>query len=318
MKNLKKFILTFLCVISLISNTTFTSAAMDNEGSIEIPYVFPITPGTTEWEELETIEDKINACQIPDDILRNLSTSALLETISNYPLAVNLYAYDSLNEGYNKVKEQFNGLAELDRRMKVTPNATASAIETYSHTMKNSKLSGNDYKTYYMNRIIQATKTVLVSNLSRASTSYVYTPNDSPVEASYNQTWSDVGISQSEAISLHYAALTTYSSATALRDPNPKYNCHSYAWHSTLSSNSYWIADPSEYITDGSYSRVYNYYIGAKILYGTPGSSPEHSAIISGVSGNRLTYVTSKWGALGLYKHLYYDSPYRSNVTSYR
>lgn len=111
---------------------------------------------------------------------------------------------------------------------------------------------------------------------------------------------------------------TTYESASEIRGIAPDYNCHSYAWHSTSSSNPYWINDPSVYILDGSYSRVYNYYAGDKILYGTPGSEPEHSAIIAEVADSKhLTYVKSKWGAAGVFEHLYYDCPYTSSIKAY-
>ena len=71
------------------------------------------------------------------------------------------------------------------------------------------------------------------------------------------------------------------------------------------------------YILDGSYSESSYYHVGAKILYGTPGNNPEHSAIVSAVSENHLTYVTSKWGCMGVYRHLYFDSPYTSGIKKY-
>ena len=39
-----------------------------------------------------------------------------------------------------------------------------------------------------------------------------------------------------------------------LRSYTYKYNCHSYAWYSQGTSNSYWMENPYAYMTDGSYS----------------------------------------------------------------
>lgn len=86
--------------------------------TIETPYDYPVREGTTEWSALQSIDDKIEACQIPEEVLRRLSTAALIETVREYPLGVNLFAYDTVEMGYEKVKAQFNGLAELEKRVK--------------------------------------------------------------------------------------------------------------------------------------------------------------------------------------------------------
>ena len=68
---------------------------------------------------------------------------------------------------------------------------------------------------------------------------YVYTPNYSPVPARYNMTWSDheAGLTMAEAEQINSMFLYIYSSATAGAAVNPSYNCHSFAWHSQLTTN---------------------------------------------------------------------------------
>ena len=100
-----------------------------------------------------------------------------------------------------------------------------------------------------------------------------------------------------------------YPNATKLRSASFKYNCHSYAWYSTSSSNTWWMNDPTEYMSDGSYTRSYSPATYQKVYYPNPGN--EHSGVITSISGSNIT-VTSKWGAFGLYRHAEMDCPYFS------
>jgi hypothetical protein len=102
---------------------------------------------------------------------------------------------------------------------------------------------------------------------------------------------------------------STYPNATRLRSATLKYNCHSYAWYSTSSSNTWWMNDPSKYMSDRSYKKLSSPVTGLKIFYPMPNN--EHSGIISSVNGEDVT-VTSKWGAYGLYSHSEDDCPYAS------
>lgn len=101
----------------------------DDNGSannLETPYVYPITTSSPEWLKLESHAERVEACQIPENILKNMSTSALLETISNYPLLVDLLLFDRAEDAYQTVSTGFNGIEELKNR----PNAF-EAITTY-------------------------------------------------------------------------------------------------------------------------------------------------------------------------------------------
>ena len=64
----------------------------------------------------ESIAVKVEASQIPADILNILTTSALVETVLNFPLMVNMYAFNTRQQGYNAVYGAFNGLQELAKR----------------------------------------------------------------------------------------------------------------------------------------------------------------------------------------------------------
>jgi hypothetical protein len=79
-------------------------------------YDYPIKGGTEEWKAFQTHDEMLRACQIPEDILKNMSTSGLVQTVLEYPLYGDMMAYNSIQQGFDAVASQFNGLPELLNR----------------------------------------------------------------------------------------------------------------------------------------------------------------------------------------------------------
>jgi hypothetical protein len=86
------------------------------EYTITDAYKYPVEPGMEEWKKLNSLQEKAEACQIPVDILGSMTTEALIETVVNYPLFINVFAYDNKKTGLEHVKGYFNGLQELYQR----------------------------------------------------------------------------------------------------------------------------------------------------------------------------------------------------------
>ncbi len=84
--------------------------------TITYPYDYPVKGGTEEWKAFTSLDEMLEACQIPESILKKMSTAGLVETVLNYPLLGNIYAYNSLQQGFEAVTAQFNGLEELLKR----------------------------------------------------------------------------------------------------------------------------------------------------------------------------------------------------------
>ena len=81
---------------------------------IDTPYEYPIVPGTPEWAALENNIAKINACAVPDELVYQMTTDALLETYLTHPLAYNAYAYDDYSLGFEILRAYYHiGLDEL-------------------------------------------------------------------------------------------------------------------------------------------------------------------------------------------------------------
>lgn len=79
-------------------------------------YEYPIKPGTEQWKAFSSHKEMVEACQIPENILKKMSTAGLVETVLNYPLRLDFVAYNTPQGGMVAQIEQFNGLSELLKR----------------------------------------------------------------------------------------------------------------------------------------------------------------------------------------------------------
>lgn len=82
--------------------------------------------------------------------------------------------------------------------------------------------------------------------------------------------------------------------------PTNSYNCHGY----TFSNSSRWVNDDQvpRILTDNGYSVTTTPAVNDIVIYRFSGNIT-HSGVITGVSGNTVTEVTSKWGRAPLYRH---------------
>ncbi len=101
------------------------------------PYNFPIRPGDEEWKQFNNSEEMYLACQIPEEMLKSMSTGDLVTTCLNYPLLSTLFAYDDLQTGFNALTKKFNGIQELISRK----DSGTELIKVYS------KMSPNNYNS---------------------------------------------------------------------------------------------------------------------------------------------------------------------------
>lgn len=84
--------------------------------TVDEPYQYPILPGTEEWRTLNTLEEKIQACHVDEELLASMTTPALLETVLTYPLLANMYAFNSIEGGIENVSMYFPGISLLAAR----------------------------------------------------------------------------------------------------------------------------------------------------------------------------------------------------------
>lgn len=98
-----------ICIIWFISVNTFGQI-------VDVPFDFPVRPGTKEWSALKTEKERFLAMQIPENVLTRLTTNSLLISCINLPAFGHFGAYDTYQDGFTILASKFNGLRELVKR----------------------------------------------------------------------------------------------------------------------------------------------------------------------------------------------------------
>ncbi len=107
-------------------------------------YNFPVKPGTEEWNNLETEADRLEALQIPENLLSTMSTQDLIITCLNYPAMAYFSAYNNPQDGMNVIIQRFNGLKELMKRSDA-PNILLSTYKEMGTKMALNKQDLNQF-----------------------------------------------------------------------------------------------------------------------------------------------------------------------------
>lgn len=357
-------------------------------------YSYPVVPGTAAWKSLATHDDMLRVTQIPAATLAAMSTAALVETVLRYPLFDDMQAFNTPQQGFDKMSSRFNGFAALAAR----PDAGAKLLERYEsmspavapeatllqqgqldsslrrietllaqdafrRTLNTSqltqlveesreKLQAKAARADVYGLVGQASTSLVIGRAAAAKSSSVAkglesdaatrsflatgdarsaeplrritgtsdtvfgttdtnTTVKTPQGTSVTAIKMTTELTAAQITAANNAVATKYPRATRQRSATRKYNCHSYAWHSTSSTNNIWINNPGDdkYWTDGSYrlnSTVGQ--AGRKVSY----SNDDHSAITI-----NATEFYSKWGQWGLMRHAYNYTPYTSSGLKY-
>lgn len=113
MKKLKKWLSFLMLIVILTSGSAVIMAKGDNDTNIIESYEYPISNNDPEWATFKTTKEMIAACRIPKDILSSMSTEALVQAVLDYPLLINLHAYNDYKYGLKALMEQCDAYAML-------------------------------------------------------------------------------------------------------------------------------------------------------------------------------------------------------------
>lgn len=111
----QRFFLPALCVGIL--HCVSLSAQSSGQGQITTPYQFPNVAVT----KTVTVPEAWKRAQIPDDVLKRLTTDALLQSCLKFPFLLEIYASSSPQKGFSFMLGNFNGLQELFKRPDAAP-----------------------------------------------------------------------------------------------------------------------------------------------------------------------------------------------------
>jgi hypothetical protein len=108
LKNLK--IILFCQFLAVIVFSPLITRAQTEEATWD----YPVHMGTEEWNQLNSFSERLNAFNIPDDILTKMTTKNLVKTCLKYPWWILITSRDNNQAGYNYLKSVFNGFRELE------------------------------------------------------------------------------------------------------------------------------------------------------------------------------------------------------------
>jgi len=115
---MKNLFIIFLIMVS------FAIKAQDNN----LTWNFPINPSTPEWKELKSYDEQLSAYNIPERMIKNISTPELVKICLAYPEWGIINAFNDRRIGLNNMMSQFNGFSELFARN----DAAKELIKVYS------------------------------------------------------------------------------------------------------------------------------------------------------------------------------------------
>jgi hypothetical protein len=103
-------------------------------------YNYPVYPGMEEWAKLSTGEELTEACQIPENVLKTMSTQAVIQALWEHPLLVEIFHRHQYQLDFESAFPQNNayrelctrndvGISLLERMKAVNPLISVSGFE---------------------------------------------------------------------------------------------------------------------------------------------------------------------------------------------
>ena len=301
-----------------------------------------------DWKS-KSKKDKIEDCQIPIEIAEKMSTRILLESILSNPLMVDLFMFNTYDEGYRTVKNEISAFGVLLERTDLYEVLTEKYDDCCNGAtdddIMNSmylavimaqddviKSTDNESVREFYCSLEKSNKNIYLKcveenkakmcGLERTMLSYDSNSNYSPVYIYIPRgiqilayTYVGTDFTDSEKNIMHARFSSMYHVISYISPASPYYNCHSYAWYSQSTSNPYVIEHPhcDAYIDEGIYVQVSQAKKG-DIVHWCEG---DNSAIVR-VVGNQSILTISKFGEYGVYTMYIDEMPYVGNYYFYR
>jgi len=107
-------------------------------------YDYPVKPGSDKWSTLNSETQRIEALQIPEQTLLNMTDEAYVQTLLNFPLYGYFTAFDNNKVGFDVMATRFN----VFDKMCIKKKAGSILLEAYKDAdMSGFKKHKNIYKS---------------------------------------------------------------------------------------------------------------------------------------------------------------------------
>ena len=109
--------------LTLIGFLLLSAAESQN---VSTDFHYPVKRGSEAWMQIKTYDERKAISQIPDKTISNLSTSALLRAVLDYPLLPDIFVYKSYQFGLEQLRSNFNAFDSLMNRKDVFESMRAA------------------------------------------------------------------------------------------------------------------------------------------------------------------------------------------------
>lgn len=96
-------------------------------GAVNMDDVYPVRPGSDEWYALANHDQMVAACRIPQEVLDSLSSEELVDAIMEFPLFIDIFAFD-FSEG---AREHIASICDAYRELLTRPDGTEVLTQAY-------------------------------------------------------------------------------------------------------------------------------------------------------------------------------------------
>ena len=111
MKLLKKVVSILLVLCVCIGTEGIYGYEKENDEPFR--YVYPITPEDEEWDRIDSVEEKIEACRIPQELLNEMTNEELYQAIMDFPFLCDIFVATSQEEGVESLEKTCDAYREL-------------------------------------------------------------------------------------------------------------------------------------------------------------------------------------------------------------
>lgn len=131
-------------------------------------FEYSLKPGSEEWRNL-SVEEKNELLQIPDSILSVMPTEELIQAYVDNPFCSLIFVYNTIQDGFNRVYNEFNGLRELMKRndaaTKLIDFYKNMQVDGYSPNWEPDKKGEFTFKFVYIETLLSQPEIVRQLNL---------------------------------------------------------------------------------------------------------------------------------------------------------
>ena len=82
----------------------------------EVIWDYPVKPGMGQWQKFKSVDEMYQACQIPDNVLKQLDTESLVVICLNFPSTPIFPFFNYPQQAFMEYFSNFNGIRELFQR----------------------------------------------------------------------------------------------------------------------------------------------------------------------------------------------------------